>query len=510
MTEPYVELHCHSHYSLLDAPSSPEALLDRAAALGLSSLALTDHDGLYGAVEFWRAARKRGIHPLIGAELTLAHGSHLTLLAENQRGYGNLSRLISIGQLAGSKGSPHLTIEDVARHAEGLLCLTGCSRGAVAAAVLADDKNAGARAVRAAGKLADIFGRGRVWVELQRHWLPDDGRLNAGLLEVAQAAGLPLVATNDVHYAVVEEHRLRDILLATQDLCTLTELAARPGTHNSTEFCLKSAGEMGVLFADLPGALAATQAIAERCQVSLDFSGRRTPAFPRQAPDFPAGIPPSETAFSYLYGLSHQGLRDHFRPVTPQAVRQLAHELNVIEAVGLADYFLIVWDIVRHAREEGIRCQGRGSAANSLVAYVLGITPVDPLRHNLLFERFLSDRTDTMPDIDIDFGSDRRDEVIRYVYERYGTEHAAMVCNVVTYQWRLAVRDVARALGFSPEDVNRVAAALHERSDVPLYDTSVALTPERANALMHDDTKWHANPLIVGSILSGTPCRRKV
>ncbi len=164
----------------------------------------------------------------------------------------------------------------------------------------------------------------------------------------------------------------------------------------------------------------------------------------------------------------------------------------MIEAVGLADYFLIVWDIVRHAREQGIRCQGRGSAANSLVAYVLGITPVDPLRHNLLFERFLSDRTDTMPDIDIDFAADRRDEVIAYVYGRYGTDHAAMVCNVVTYQWRLAVRDVARALGFTPEDVNRVSEALHERSDAPLYDTSVALTPERSNALTHDDTQWHA------------------
>ena len=495
MIDAYVELHCHSHYSLLDAASSPEALLDRAASLGMSSLALTDHDGLYGAVEFWRAARKRGIHPLIGAELTLAAGSHLTLLAENQRGYGNLSRLISIGQLAGSKGHPLLSIEDVARHAEGLLCLTGCSRGAVATAVLAGDDNAssaGARAARAAGKLADIFGRERVWIELQRHWLPDDVRLNAGLLEIARATGLPLVATNDVHYATVEDHRLRDILLATQDLCTLTELAGRPGTHNSTEFYLKSAAEMGKLFADLPEALAATQAIAERCQVSLDFSGRRTPAFPRQTPDFSPGIPPGETAFSYLYSLCHLGLRDRFKPVTSQALRQLAHELVVIEKVGLADYFLIVWDIVRYAREQGIRCQGRGSAANSLVAYVLGITPVDPLRHNLLFERFLSDRTDTMPDIDIDFGSDRRDEVITYVYGRYGTDHAAMVCNVVTYQWRLAVRDVARALGFTPDDVDRVSEALHERADVPLYDTSVALAPDRPSDLTHDDTQWHA------------------
>ncbi len=314
MTDAYVELHCHSHYSLLDAPSSPEALLDRAASLGMSSLALTDHDGLYGAVEFWRAARKRGIHPLIGAELTLAHGSHLTLLAENQQGYGNLSRLISIGQLAGSKGSPLLAIEDVARHAGGLLCLTGCSRGAVAAAVLADDAKV---ATRAAGKLADIFGRERVWIELQRHWLPDDARLNAGLLAVARAAGLPVVATNDVHYATAEDHRLRDILLATQDLVTLTELAARPGTHNSTEFYLKSAAEMGRLFADLPEALAATQAIAERCQVSLDFSGRRTPAFPRQAPDFsvaaPAGIPPGRDR-----------LQLPLRPVPPGAGRPLS------------------------------------------------------------------------------------------------------------------------------------------------------------------------------------------
>jgi DNA-directed DNA polymerase III PolC len=457
MTEPYVELHCHSYYSLLDAASSPEALLRRAVELGMPALALTDHDGLYGAVEFWRVARKLGVHPVIGAELTLLHGSHLTLLAENQEGYGNLSRLISTGQMAGSKGNPKLSIEDVAQHARGLLCLTGCREGAVAAAVLLDDEKL---AARSAGRLADIFGRDRVWIELQRHWLPDDTRLDAGLRGVARMTGLPLVATNDAHYAVPEDHRLRDILLATRDLITLTELAARPGGHNSTEFYLKGAAEMIALFSDLPDALAATQAIAERCHVSMDFSDRRTPAFSGRAPDFPPGIPPDETAFSYLHTLCYQGLRNRFKPVTPAAVKQLAHELTVIERAGLADYFLIVWDIVRYAREAGIRCQGRGSAANSLVAYVLGITPVDPLRHNLLFERFLSERTDTMPDIDIDFAADRRDEVVRYVYERYGAEHAAMVCNVVTYQWRLAVRDVARALGFSPEDVTRISELL--------------------------------------------------
>ncbi len=458
----YCELHCHTHYSLLDGASSPEALVGRAVALGMPALAATDHNGLYGAVAFWRAARAAGLHPIIGAELTLAHGSHLLLLAENQAGYSNLSRLISMGQLAGVKGAPRLAIEDVARHADGLLCLTGCRQGAVAAALLAAED--GTRlAQAAAGRLADIFGRDRTWVELQRHWLPDDARLSAGLLATARATGLPLVATNNVHYAAPEEHRLHDVLCATRLNCTVAELGAQLGparayAQASTEFHLKSPAEMAALFADLPEAVAATQEIAARCNVSLDFSGRRTPAFPRQTPGFPAGIPPGETPFSYLYALSHAGLRARYQPVTPQAVRQLAHELAVIEAAGLVDYFLIVWDIVRFAREQGIRCQGRGSAANSLVAYVLGITPVDPLRHNLLFERFLSDRHDTTPDIDIDFASDRRDEVVAYLYERYGTEHTAMVCNVVTYQWRSAVRDAARALGCAPEDVDRIGA----------------------------------------------------
>jgi error-prone DNA polymerase len=490
MTEPYVELHCHSHYSLLDASSSPEALLDRALALGMGSLALTDHDALYGAVEFWRGARKRGLQPIIGAELTLAHGSHLVLLAETQRGYANLSRLISIGQLAGHKGAPLLTIEDITHHAEGLLCLTGCSQGAVAAAVLAEDEK---RAARAAGMLADIFGRSRVWIELQRHWLAHDRQLNAGLAAVARATNLPLVATNNVHYARPEDHRLRDVLLATKHLCSLTELAGRPGSHNSTEFYLKGPAEMAALFADFPEALTATQAIAERCRVSLDFSDQRTPAFPPQSADFPAGIPQGETAFSYLYALCQQGVRERFTPVTPTVVRQLAHELVIIEATGLADYFLIVWDIVRYAQEQAIRCQGRGSAAGSLVAYALGITPVDPLRHNLLFERFLSADRNTMPDIDIDFAADRRDEIVAYVFSRYGVEHAAMVCNVVTYQWRLAVRDVARSLGFMPEDVDRISATLRAPSRT-LYDTSVARVPDSPGSLAHDDTRGHGQP----------------
>jgi len=552
----YCELHCHSHYSLLDGASSPEALVDRAAELGMPALALTDHDGLYGAVAFWRAARARGIRAVIGAEIALAHGSHLTLLAECQAGYANLSRLISVGQLAGTKGASRLTIEDVAAHAEGLFCLSGCRQGAVAAAILAGDE---ALARRAAGKLAGIFGRNRLWIECQRHWLPRDAELLAGLVQVAQWLGVGVVATNDVHYAAASNHRLHDVLVATRHNVSIGELGtrARPnprahtlapsgaqghlGLKGNSEFYLKGEDEMSRLFPDHPQALAASHDIAARCEVSLDFSARRFPAFRADAgqgeavpiatgapaivpqvragagtgkytvctgkytrsvescngadlpaPDggFQAGIPAGQqestldssriprtgealdckegavsgiagqnriTAFSLLHSLCQQGLQAKYRPVTPQAVRQLAHELAVIQAAGLVDYFLIVWDIVRFARQAGIRCQGRGSAANSLVAYLLGITPVDPLRYDLLFERFLSDRTDTMPDIDIDFAADRRDEVIAYVYERYGADHTAMVCNVVTYRARSAVRDVARALGYSPADVDRLS-----------------------------------------------------
>jgi error-prone DNA polymerase len=458
----YCELHCHTYYSLLDGASSPEALLDRAAALGMPALAITDHDGLYGVVPFWRAARARGVHPVIGAEVTLAHGSHLTLLAETQAGYANLSRLISAGQLApaAAKSHPYLTIEDVARHAGGLLCLSGCREGAIAQAILAGDE---ALARRAAGRLADIFGRDRAWIELQRHWLPDDNRLIAGLLAVAAATGLGLVATNNVHSATAEGHRLHDVLTATRHNVSLTELDRRHPA--SSEFYLKGEAEMAALFpeSEAPDARAAAQAIAERCNVSLDFSSRRLPAFPSRTPDYPHGIAPGETAFSTLHALSQAGLHARYQPVTPRAVHQLAHELTVIEKTGLADYFLIVWDIVRFARQNGIRCQGRGSAANSLVAYLLGITPVDPLRHDLLFERFLSDRTDTMPDIDIDFAADRRDEVIAYVYQLYGADHAAMVCNVVTYRERSAVRDVARALGYPPEEIGRIEASVLEQ-----------------------------------------------
>jgi error-prone DNA polymerase len=325
----------------------------------------------------------------------------------------------------------------------------------VSRAVLAGDD---ALAVRAAGRLQEIYGPDRFWIELGWHWLPDDARLLEGLKAVAEAAGARTVATNDVHYATPAGQPLHDVLVATRHNLPLSELGSLRKTNN--EYYLKGSEEMARLFAQCPGAVAETSAIAERCKVSLDFSGQRLPAFLPRTEDFPQGIQPGENAFSTLHALCQAGLTAKYRPVTSKAAQQLIHELSVIERAQLCDYFLIVWDIVRFARAAGIRCQGRGSAANSLVAYLLDITPVDPLRFNLLFERFLSDQTDTMPDIDIDFDAERRDEVVEYVYGRYGREHAAMVCNVVTYQARSAVRDVARALGYRPETVDRLSKKL--------------------------------------------------
>jgi error-prone DNA polymerase len=474
VTDEYIELHCHSYYSLLDGSSSPEALVERAAALGYPALALTDHDGLYGAVRFWRAARERGLRPIFGteisveipparADLALAHGEpasrgvdHLLLLAQDQRGYANLSRLISCAHLAlpgkpkvdrvgpsASAGPPTLSLEDLSAHAAGLVCLSGCRRGTVSRTLLAGDA-AGARWT--AGQLGEIF-QGCFWLEVQRHYLPDDVRLVTRVATLARELGIGLAATNDVHYATRAGQPLHDVLTSIRNHVTLPQALAAGLLHPNSERFLKPPREMAILFDDLPQAIRNTLAIAEQCDVSLDFSGQRLPAFP---------VPAGHTPTSYLRHLCETGLERKFDPVPVRAWTQMDHELAVIGGMGLAGYFLVVWDIVRFARKEGIRCQGRGSAANSLVAYLLDITPVDPLRYNLLFERFLSGAAHTMPDIDVDFAADRREEVIQYVYDRYGEEHVGMVCNVVTYRARLARREAAKALAFPPDVLDRL------------------------------------------------------
>ena len=452
----YVELHCHTNYSLLDGASHPEELLDRAFELGMNALAITDHDGLYGVVHFWRAATERGIRPIIGTELTLDEGSHLVLLARNMRGYTSLCHLISHAQLRGSKGHPALDKETLAEHTEGLICLSGCTQGEISTHLLAGNRE---RALTAGRYYVDIFGPNDFYVELQRHRLREDHELNEECVELAQELGARCVATNDVHYAHREGYMLQDVLTCIKHRTTLDESAnlRRP----NSEYYLKSAEEMSGLFADYPEALANTRRIADRCRVDLDLTKHRLPTFP---------VPSGETPFSYLYALCQQGTRRKYHPVTPAASHQLAHELGVIERAGLAEYFLLVWDIVRYAKEQSIPAQGRGSAANSLVAYVLDITKVDPIRHNLLFERFLSEGARTMPDIDVDFSANHREKVIQYVYQKYGEEHTAMVCNVVTFRARSAVRDVGKALGFPLGLLDQIAKSLDTRRAAEVGD----------------------------------------
>jgi error-prone DNA polymerase len=433
----YIELHCHSNFSLLDGASHPEDLVARAAELGMAALALTDHDAVYGAVRFVEAARTHNIHPILGAELTVAGGSHLILLAENQTGWGNLCWLISQARHHAPKGQAALPPEKLIGHTDGLVALSGCRKGEVPGALMRKDRGA---ALASARRYQRLFAPDRFWIELQHHLRSDDDALVTELVGLARHLGVGYVATNNVHYATRAGRRLQDVLVCIHHQTRLDEAGSllRP----NSEFYLKPAWRMAPLFEAYPEALANTRRIAERCEFELHCGLQDLPRFPT-----PTGM----DAVVYLRHLCQESVPICYPDPPSRVLEQLAHELAVIERTGLANYFLIVWDIVRFAQEGGIRCQGRGSAANSLVAYLLGISPIDPLAHHLVFERFLSDERGIAPDIDIDFQADRREEVIQYVYRRYGPEHTGMACTLVTLRTRGALRDVSKALGLTPE-----------------------------------------------------------
>ncbi len=465
-TPGYVELHAHSDHSLLDGVPSPEALVARAADLGMDALALTDHDALYGAVRFVLAAREAGIKPILGAEMTLEDGSHLTLLVETAEGYSNLCRLITLARRGQEKGVARLSRRDLAAHAGGLIALSGCRQGEIPRLLTAGRFE---RAMEVARGYARVFGPDRFFIEVQRHYRRGDNRLLSRLVTLATRAGLDVVATGNVHYLHPQQREVHDILTCIRHRTALED--ARDSLRPNAEYTLRSPQEMAALFADLPIALENSFRIAERCAPATDYlpSGSQTlPCFP---------VPGGRSADFYLRELCLQATRHRYPNAPPPSSHPiggsppsspplggkeggLARELAVIEQAGLADYFLIVWDIVRFARHAGIRCQGRGSAANSLVAYLLGISPIDPVACDLVFERFLSPERRGPPDIDVDFAADRREEVIQYVYQRYGEAHAAMACTLVTFCARSAVRDVARVLGFTPALVERLAGAL--------------------------------------------------
>ena len=511
----YVELHCHSAYSLLDGASHPDALVARAHRLGFPALALTDHDELGGAVAFAQAADDVGLGGIIGAEITVRHetpppdagDSHLVLLAESREGYANLSTIITRARMESGRGQPGVSLDVVAQHAAGLFALTGCPRGWVPRLVARGDLDG---ACEAAATLLDMFGA-RVAIECWDHGLEEERRLVPPLMAIARALDIPWVVTNDVHYAGPRGRIVHDVLTALRHQRTLDTMGTR--LRPNGEWYLKSARQMARRWQQHPEGLRATLDIAERCAFRMYELRPTLPMFP---------LPPGVTADEYLARLVESGAVERipgFREAAapppagsarrkraagsgvwrrlgegglhpefpsgaadspkpsdrfPQAVRplpsggtaapslyrtQIAHELDVIRKLGMAGYFLIVWDIVRFSRREGILCQGRGSAANSVVCFCLGITAVDPVKLGLLFERFLSEDREGAPDIDIDFAHRDRERVLQYVYERYGREHAAMVCEQITYRTKSAIRDAARVLGLSVEQAD--ALSLH-------------------------------------------------
>jgi error-prone DNA polymerase len=446
----YVELHCHSNFSLLDGASHPEELIARAKELGMFALAITDHDGLYGAVRFHKAARESGIMPIIGAEITLEDGSHLTLISENKAGYSNLCRLISYSHSKGGKTSASIDLPKLASFSSGLICLSGCRNGEICKLILEEKEE---DAMVAAQKYLELFGRGNFFIELQHHYLPDDNRLCQKLISIAKKLDVDYVATNNVHYTIPARHRLHDVLTCIKNRTTLDKSSKL--RRSNFEYSLKSHEEMGRLFAGYPEAINNTSSIAERCLVELKFDEYRCPDFP---------LPSGETSMSYLTKLCYAGAEERYKRMTEVVRRQLEHELGVIDRMSLAGYFLIVWDIVRYARENGIPARGRGSAADSIVAYVLGITRVDPIRYNLLFERFLNEGMKGTPDIDIDVSTNHREKLIQYVYKKYGHVYTAMVSNVVTFQARNAVRDVGKVMGIPSHVIDRLAKSLDSYS----------------------------------------------
>jgi error-prone DNA polymerase len=498
----FAELAARSHYSFLEGAASPRTMVETAARLGISALGLCDRNGLYGAVELIQAAKAQGIHPIIGTELELAGGSRLRLLARSRTGYRQLCRAVSAAQLAGVKGQPRLVIDglsgvsggdggragavvsrphpsqsrrltlppperpaalrptagpfpegwpglpsttllvesDPARvdpaELDDCIALIGGARSAVVDALVHGDRR---EALRHAHLARECFGRDRTAMLVSNHLHPADRWLVAECAAIARAADIELVASATPDHATVDDKPLLDVLTAIRHRTTLDQAAAHGLLMPNSEHRLHAEAELRALLPDLPEAFDNAARIAAACEVSLDFSDVRFPGFP---------VPEGETPFSVLYGLCQEAVQRKYHPMTRAVAARLQRELDVIEKTRLAEFFLITWDIMRFAREHGIPGQGRGSAADSIVAYLLGVTRVDPVAHDLLFERFLHEDHQGTPDIDIDFSTDHREQVLQYVYEKYGADRTGMVANVVTFRPRMAIRQVGAAMGF--------------------------------------------------------------
>ncbi|WP_268627294.1 DNA polymerase III subunit alpha [Paenibacillus alvei] len=472
----FVHLHVHSEYSLLDGAARIEALAARAAACGMKALALTDHGVMYGIIPFYKACMSHGIKPIIGVEAYVTTGAlqekvsrkeqpiyHFILLAKNEQGYRNLMKICSVGHLEGFHYKPRVDMDTLRKYADGIIALSACLGGEVSQHVLHGNEEAARSAVE---RYKDIF-RDGFYIELQDHGLPEQKKVNIGLIALSEQTGVPLVATNDVHYLQQEDAAMQDVLICIGTGKSVED-EGRMRMHTDQMY-FKSQEEMAALFRHVPEAVANTARIAEQCNVTLDFGGHVLPAY--------HPLPEGMNAGQYVRQLCEEGLASRYQALPEwqdeafqrEARERLVYELNTIENMGFSDYFLIVWDFIRFSHEQGIMTgPGRGSSAGSLVAYCLRITNVDPLKYHLLFERFLNPERVTMPDIDIDFNDERRDEVIAYVANKYGHDRVAQIITFGTMAARAAVRDVGRALNVPYNDTDRVAKLIPNQLGVTL------------------------------------------
>lgn len=456
----FTHLHLHTEYSLLDGACRIPKLVERIKALGMTSCAITDHGVMYGCIDFYSAMKDAGIKPIIGCEVYVCRDrldksaanreySHLILLCENNTGYQNLMKLVSEGFLTGYYYRPRIDYNLIRQHSEGLICLSACLSGDLPKLLLQgryDDAEAYVR------EMQDIFGEKNFYVEIMDHGIREEKIVMPRLISLAREMNVPLVATNDCHYLEEKDADAQEVLLCIQTGKTLDD--ANRMRMDTRQLYVKSEDEMRTLFAACPDAVDRTQEIADRCNVEFEFGVTRLPHYP---------VPEGETALSMLTRLTHEGLRERYPDAreTDEPWQRLNYELNVISSMGYVDYFLIVWDFIRYAKSQGIMVgPGRGSGAGSIVAYSLGITMLDPLKYQLLFERFLNPERVSMPDIDVDFCYERRQEVIDYVARKYGADHVSQIITFGTLQAKGCIRDVGRVLGMSYQDTDAVAKAI--------------------------------------------------
>ena len=453
----FCHLHTHTEYSLLDGEASIKKLVARVKELGMDSCAITDHGSMYGVVDFYREAKAQGIHPIIGCEVYMAprsrfdkvhdidnKTSHLILLAENQKGYKNLIKLVSAGYIDGFYYKPRIDFEMLKEHSEGIIALSACIAGEVPKALLRGDYD---EAKKIALKYAEVLGKDNYFLEIQDHGLSEQKRIIPDMLRLSEETGIGLVATNDIHYLKKEDAKYQDVLMCIQ----MEKKVDDPDRmkFETEEFYIKSPEEMMSLFEYVPQAIENTEKIAKRCNVDFDFGTRHLPAY---------AVPDGKDAFEYLRELCQSGLEKRYLPVSDELQKRLDYELGVIKSMGFVDYFLIVWDFIHFAKNNGVMVgPGRGSAAGSIVAYSLGITTVDPIKYGLIFERFLNPERVSMPDIDIDFAPNGRQKIIDYVVEKYGEGQVAQIITFGTMKAKLAIRDVGRALDIPYAEVDKVA-----------------------------------------------------